>query len=103
MESKYCLYHKVWNPPSQQYRLGSPLGETNSLEDILSLAKNYTKKAREYPLDYNLYSLETNQRPHTIIVLLEYKEKLGKDIPIKRWYLSNTELPWKEVKFEDIA
>tara|TARA_Y100001963_G_scaffold88552_1_gene122356 strand:+ start:282 stop:587 length:306 start_codon:yes stop_codon:yes gene_type:complete len=92
MKSKYCLAHSVWNPPRQQYIYYSPLGETDSLKEILNLAKNYTKKARECPLGCDLNGLETRQRPHTIIALLKHDEKSDKDIFIKQWYLSNTEL-----------
>ena len=86
---KYTIMHKVWNPPSQNYYYYSALLESDSKSSIMDLARPYLKDAVTHQPD-------TNQRPHTVICLLELQDD-GTDVMLEEWFIHEFELHEGEV------
>ena len=91
--SKYAIFHKVWNPPSQLYWYYSQLLGADSKSEIMELVKPYLKNAGGTP--------NSNRKPHTVICLLELQND-GLDIILKKWFICDFELHEGEVVGRDI-
>ena len=84
MTSKYSIFHKVWNPPSQSYWYYSKLLGADSKPEIMELVKPYLKDAVKHEPD-------SNQIPSTTIVLMELQDD-GTDVILESWFIHNFEL-----------